>query len=134
MLVMLIIASARANDAGFMQAIVEAQAEVRKNMKEIRATEMMYHTVNDAYLAAGGAVRAYGELTPVPHAWVGGERWNKLGWKPAGKLRSAYWVTTSGMDFTVHGVIDADGDGCAFEVVASATTEPTPVPGTLACW
>ena len=133
-MVLIAVAVASANDAGFMQAIVEAQGEVTRNVAEIRNASLKYNAETNTYLAAGGAVRAYGELTPTPHPWVGGERWNKLGWKPAGKLRSAYWVTTSGMDFTVHGVIDADGDGCAFEVVASATTEPTPVPGTLACW
>lgn len=36
-----------------------------------------------------------------------------LGWAPDGPVRGSYWVEVSpdGLDFTVFGVADIDGDG-----------------------
>jgi hypothetical protein len=66
-----------------------------------------------------------GELGEDARLWLGGEDWDTLGWAPDGGLvRGAYWVEVSanGLDYTVHGVCDVDGDGVVVEYTATLIT------------
>ncbi len=139
MFLFLLAHTALAGDEGAARAAVAARAEVQAYVAGIRNAEAKYDAEHDGYLSAGGGARAYGELSTTPHAWVGGERWNRLGWAPDTKLRSAYWVTigkseAGAQEYIVHGIIDADGDGCAYEVIATSTVPSMVIPGTAACW
>ena len=116
-----------------------ARAEVNAYVAGIRNAEAKYDAEFDGYLAVGSGSRAYGELSTTPHVWVGGEQWSLLGWAPDKALRSAYWVTigmneAGAQGYVVHGIIDANGDGCAYEVVATSAVVSMVIPGTAACW
>ena len=73
-----------------------------------------------AHHARSGAFVACEDATPRPLAqvgrasrpWTGGACWEELGWEPEGpSVRGTYWVQVQGDALTVHGAIDADGDG-----------------------
>lgn len=87
----------------------------------------------EAHLARSGAFVACEDATPRPLAqvgrasrpWTGGACWDELGWEPEGpSVRGTYWVEVQGDVFTVHGAIDADGDGVPALFRATAGSPP----------
>lgn len=101
------------------------RSEVPKNVDDIRKWEHAYDMKQGGYVAAGSEAEARASLTPEPRAWKGGGGWDTLDWWPYEMVRGGYWVEVSATGFTVHGVIDADGDGVAAEYVATESTSAT---------
>ncbi len=88
------------------------RAEVPGNVDGIKTAEFGYDATFDRHMPA--ARYPAGQPSGVnPVAWgTGNEGFNALGWAPDGDVRGVYEVTTNGSgDFTVRGMIDADGDG-----------------------
>jgi type IV pilus assembly protein PilA len=100
----------------FMEMQYRAKrAEIPANVDGIKTAEMGYEAAFDTYIASA---------TPAPdnsinkkqRTWSGSNitNFDSLGWSPDGKVRGAYYVTTSttnSSDFTVTGDSDVDGDG-----------------------
>ena len=101
------------------------RSELPKNVDEIRTKQAFYDAAHDGYVAAGSEAEARASLTPEPRAWKGGGGWDTLAWWPYEMVRGGSWVEVSATGFTVHGVIDADGDGVAAEYVATESTSAT---------
>lgn len=110
----------------------ECRAEVPSHVKAIKEAQQIYNAENDAYLT----VSAHPSATPpgkVQQAWAGGnDGFNTLNWKPNGKVRGVYSVSTSaystvtpGGDFEVTGRIDCDGDGVEAIYTASKSINTT---------
>jgi type IV pilus assembly protein PilA len=100
------------------------RAEVPGYVDGIKTSELAYNAVYDTFVAAGSREEAEAELrgnSSVRRAWNGGGGWDSLGWSPDGPMFGAYWVEVSpdGLDFTVHGLCDVDGDGEYAEYTAT---------------
>jgi len=89
-------------------------------------------TVQNAYEAAFDEFVP--ESTPQPRAtpdkvqapWVSGSAFDTLGWAPDGAVRGVYSVTTTaGLDFTVTGQSDVDGDGSVARYTATRSISVT---------
>lgn len=89
------------------------RSEVPVNIDEIYTAELAYDAAFDVFVPTGVSPRPVAALTKLPVPWVDGEDWRQLGWRPDGEVRGVYWVEvdTQTHSFTVHGMVDADGDG-----------------------
>ncbi len=90
------------------------RAEIPANVDGIRVALLAYDAAFDTYLAVPEPVPvdpAY--LGKLPNDWVLGSNFDELDWRPDGQVRGTYWVELSpdGLDFTVYGACDVDGDG-----------------------
>lgn len=109
-----------------MMQLKSKRAEVPASVDGIKIAELSYDAAYDGFLSAGSESEARRLVGKTPHDWPGGHDWDKLGWRPDGPVRGAYWVSTSGSgDFEVHGVCDVDGDGVLAEYVATMSTNAT---------
>ena len=105
------------------------RAEVPTNIKAIKTAQIMYESAYDVFVN----VDEY-----PPRSWNGKEArpwivsqsggFEVLNWMPDGDVRGSYSVTTTsggmGSDFTIVGVIDADGDGIYATYTATKSTNP----------
>ncbi len=83
---------------------------------------MTHEAAYDSYVAIKDISMLYGSATSAS-VWPS-EYTEKLGYTPDSLLVwGHYWVEVSadGRNFYVHGVIDADGDGCMHHVVGTQT-------------
>ncbi len=118
---------------------------LRRTMASLATAELSYDAHFDGFLALGDAATARAELKEQPRIWKGGEAYTRIGWTPDEPLRGALWVETingpKGPGFIVHGIVDANGDGCVYELIGGADpnnesllTYPTEVAGTGKCF
>ena len=101
------------------------RAETVGNVAGIRTAELAYEAAYDGYLSVGSESAARAALTAEPHEWQSSPEWEQLGWRPDGKVRGGYWVEATPTGFTVHGLVDADGDGVPAEYIATERQEAT---------
>ncbi len=104
------------------------RAEVPMNVDGIKVTLIAYEAINDTYLAVPepvplDTVMIGEQLVP----WPSGTPFDELGWMPDGDVRGTYWVEVSddGLDFTVHGMCDVDGDGDPAHYTATKSINAT---------
>lgn len=101
------------------------RAEVPSYVAGIKTAELAYDASFDEFVAVGNEAEARREIGRAQREWTSDGAWDKLGWSPDGKVRGAYWVDVRGIEFTVHGICDVDGDGEYAEYIATKTTSPT---------
>jgi hypothetical protein len=101
------------------------RAEVPPNVDGIKTALIAYEAAFDKFLPIRDPV----PVDPLmlgkgPHDWPAGTAFDELGWSPYGQVRGTYWVEVSpdGLDFTVYGVCDVDGDGDQATYTATKTT------------
>ena len=104
------------------------RGEVPMNVDAIKTAQFAYDATYDTFLEVHEPV----PLDPImlgkmAVAWPSGTAFDELMWQPNGLVRGTYWVEVSpdGMDFTVHGMCDVDGDGEAAHYTATKTTNTT---------
>jgi len=106
------------------------RAEVPGNVDGIKMALLAYDAAYDEFLPAGREGQARAEVGKALRPWERTPEWERLGWRPDGDVRGAYWiVVVPGHDFEVHGVCDVDGDGELAEYVATKSTNATLVSG-----
>jgi len=101
------------------------RSEAAATTRAIRAAELAYYEAHGRYVQTGvphprPVIDLDGEQAPWTADNAG---FVELGWEPEHPLRGAYWVTTTGGGFEVHGVIDCDGDGDPAHYVATDSIE-----------
>jgi type II secretory pathway pseudopilin PulG len=106
------------------------RSEVPANMDGIRTAELAYDAAFDEFVPVGSREEAEQELRSggkEQRSWRGGAAWEKLGWRPDGMIRGAYWVEVApdGKAFTVHGLCDVDGDREYAEFTADGESRAT---------
>jgi hypothetical protein len=104
------------------------RSELPKNVDGIRTAEFAYDAAFDMFLPIDDPVPLDPLMVgPQAAAWPAGTPFHDLGWEPDGTVRGTYWVEVSvdGLDFTVHGLCDLDGDGIAAHYIASKTERAT---------
>jgi hypothetical protein len=90
-----------------------AHAEVKPNLNGIRAAQIAYYSVNNAYVEVPAPVpRAAEALDGRAVPWPKGSAFDNLDWVPGGDVHGVYWIelTNGGENFVAHALIDADGD------------------------
>ncbi|MEL6345032.1 MAG: hypothetical protein AAFV53_18090 [Myxococcota bacterium] len=99
------------------------RAEVPANVDAIKVAQLAYDAAFDGYVSIPTPhPRAIDDLDREAVLWtVDAEGFETLAWGPDGPVRGTYWVEVSpdGEDFTVHGMIDADGDEVPAHYVAT---------------
>lgn len=107
------------------------RAEVPGNVDGIRTAQLAYQAAFDQFQPVPAAPRPTATLGKEQVAWSGDAAWDRLGWRPDGEVRGTYWVEVAadGADFTVHGMIDADGDGNPAHYTATRDQGATQVTG-----
>lgn len=98
------------------------RTEVVFNVDAVRVAQITYQDVFGDFVACSSASEARAEVTMQRHPFVDKPCWRTLSWLPD-DVRGAYWVEVQGEDFTVHGVIDVDGDGTFAEATATKATQ-----------
>ena len=80
--------------------------------EQIRQAELELQVIDD-FLPCADEASAKASATATPRTWDGPDCWVRIGWAPDGPVRGGYWVEVNAdkTDFTVHAVLDADGDG-----------------------
>jgi type IV pilus assembly protein PilA len=94
------------------------RAELPANVSGIWLTEVAYESTQDEWVT----VSTNPSTTPSKEAREfepSGTGWETLGWRPDGLVRGSYSVDVDGIDFTVYGVGDVDGDGQQCQYTAS---------------
>lgn len=107
------------------------RAELAPNVDGIKTSEQGYDAAYDQYLLA--SQHPAGTPGKTLADWAGGNvGFQKLGWKPDGKVRGRYSVTTTaptaalpGGDFVVTGIADVDGDGAQAQYTATKSIATT---------
>ena len=91
----------------------QADVEIPGNIEGIKTAQLAYDASFDQFVAAQSWPRAPELLTQEAMLWPSGSSFDTIGWAPDGKVYGSYSVEVNhaGTDFTVHGWIDADGDG-----------------------
>ncbi len=103
------------------------RSEVPAYVDGLKTAQLAYDAAFDTYVPVGSREQAEQELWSSggksQRPWEGDAAWEKLGWRPDGMIRGAYWVEVDAdnRDFTVHGLCDVDGDGEFAEYVASGS-------------
>ena len=85
------------------------RTEVPANIAGIRIAQQAYDAEFDQYLSIPQNPESLSGDSPVD--WPQSAGFEQIGWIPDGKVRGAYSVTTTSMDFKITGKIDCDGDG-----------------------
>ena len=109
---MLGMAAAMAGPAVKQANVAERREEAAKTVDTLYDLQAAHFANEHAFVALPPAPRAPDDLDKSPVPWVPGEPWESF-FTPDGPIRGAYWVEVSedGASFTIHGMIDADGDG-----------------------
>ena len=108
------------------------RAEVPANVDGIRTAQLAYDAAFDEFVYISEPVPRSPDFLDgqaVPWNDFGGD-FGELGWAPDGHVRGTYWVESGGSgiaDFTVHGMIDADGDGWPAHYTATKSISATMV-------
>ncbi len=108
------------------------RAEVPGNVDGIKTALLAYDAAYDEFIPAGSEAQARAVVGKELRPWERSPAWDKLGWRPDGDVRGAYWVVVVPGDFEVHGICDVDGDGDVAEYVATMSTNATLVSGSWA--
>jgi len=85
------------------------RTEVPANLTGIRTAQEAYNAEFDQYVSIPQNPESLSGNSPVD--WPQSAGFEQIGWNPDGKVRGAYSVTTTRMDFKITGKIDCDGDG-----------------------
>lgn len=89
---------------------LDVEAELLSNLQAIQTAQAAYESNFDIFVSAN-------QYPTSPSSkgvkWVNKDAggFADLGWAPDGKIRGAYSVTTTSIDFTAIGIGDIDGDG-----------------------
>lgn len=106
------------------------RGEVPMNIKAIKTAQIQYESAYDVFVNCDEyPPRSWGAKEARP--WITSQSggFETLNWAPDGNVRGSYSVTTTGgqgtpRDFTIIGVIDADGDGVYATYTATKSTNP----------
>ena len=98
------------------------RAELTWNIRAIKTAQIAYDASFDTFVPAD----LYPPKGPGLKDWEASKSggFNVIGWQPDGQVRGSYKVDVAGYDFTVTGIIDADGDGVYATYVATKSTNP----------
>ena len=98
------------------------RGEIPTYIKSIKTAQIQYELFNNTYLQCD----EYPPRSKNKKTWVTSETkgFNVLNWQPDGEVRGSYSVVTTRNDFTIIGVIDADGDGTYATYTATKSTNP----------
>lgn len=101
---------------------IDARSELTSHVDAIRKAELALQAVDD-FLPCEDEAAANRKSSAVARDWDGADCWVRIGWAPEGRVHGGYWVEVAadGSDFTVHGVVDGDGDGTFLHVQGSRT-------------
>ena len=99
------------------------RAEIPPNIKAIKTKQVAYMQDYDVYVKCS----AYPSTpTKTTQSWVkassGG--FKTIDFTPDGDVRGSYMVSTSGIDFTVTGLSDVDGDSVFATYIATKSKSP----------
>ena len=100
---------------------------VLANLETIQQAQRAHHARSGTFVACEDATpRPLAQVGRASRPWTGGACWDELGWEPEGSsVRGTYWVEVQGDVLTVHGAIDADGDGVPALFRATTSSPPT---------
>jgi len=100
-------------------------ADVLVNLETLQQAQRAHHASVGAFVSCEDAApRPLAQVGRASRPWTGGVCWDELGWAPDGDVRGTYWVDVQDDAFTVHGAIDADGDGVPALFQATNSTPP----------
>ncbi len=97
------------------------RAEVPTNVDGIKTAELGYDAIMDSLVECADHPGHTPNKKQV--SWgAGNADFREIGWKPNGKVRGTYSVSTglSSLDFTVTGLCDVDGDSVQAKFTATA--------------
>ena len=110
-------------DTYFPKNLNLLRAEVPAHLKAIKRQQEAYMQLYDVYVSC--AAYPKGPSDP-PKQWKIGDSggFKTIGFNPGTEVRGTYMVSTSSVDFTAIGIIDADNDGVYATYIATKSENP----------
>ena len=101
--------------------------DVLVNLETIQRAQRSHHARFGTFVACEDAApKPLAQVGRAYRPWTGGACWDELGWEPEGpSVRGTYWVEVQADTLTVHGAIDADGDGVPALFRATTSSPPS---------
>jgi hypothetical protein len=95
---------------------------VQRDLERMRDAQRGWKAKFRTYLPVGEEAQARGELARGVRRWTPDSNLVLMQWAPTPHVvNAAYWATATADDYTLHAVLDADGDSVAAEYMATPT-------------
>jgi hypothetical protein len=95
---------------------------VQRDLERMRDAQRGWKAKFGTYLPVGLEARARAELAKGVWRWNPDSNLVMMQWAPTPHVvNAAYWATATANDYTLHAILDADGDGTPGEYMATPT-------------